>query len=83
MSTKAWIIILFLACILTFGATKYFTKPERVIVVQKEQIVKYKYKLKEEQIKNDSRWLLKLPFVDYGITKSFAIGGIMGYVLAL
>jgi len=52
-------------------------------VVQKEQIVKYKYKLKEEQIKNDSRWLIKLPFVDYGITKSFAIGGIMGYVLAL
>ena len=71
--------------IISNGATYYLTKanikPEKVIVRQEVEIIKYKYKLREADIREKERFLIRIPATKKGVTKDFTLGTVFGFVL--
>lgn len=52
------------------------------VIQQKEKIVyKYKYALKEAEIKRNADYILRLPYTDFGIKKQFLYGFGLGLLL--
>ena len=80
---RAYIAILVLCCILTFGATKYFTKPETVVVTQEKIIYKLKKDIEVQKIEANARYILRIPFTQIGITKDGVLGMGIGYLIAV
>lgn len=65
----------------TFYVTKLTVKPERVMVIQEKEIVKWKNQVEIQKIKEEEQYLIRIPFTEIGITKQFTIGTAFGYIL--
>ena len=65
----------------TYIITKKSIKPETVIVTQEKEIIKYKYLVKEAEVKEQARYIVRIPGTKIGITKDFTAGTVFGYVV--
>lgn len=83
--TKNLIIALLLFWVITLGLTVYVTKltikPERIMVIQEKEIIKWKNQVEIQKIKEEEQYLIRIPFTEIGITKQFTVGTAFGYIL--
>lgn len=70
-----------LSLILCWYITKTNVKPEIVIQKQDKIIYKLKKEIEVKDIKEKSRYIIRIPFTKYGITKNFALGMLIGVAL--
>lgn len=76
------VLLLFIGSnVATYLVTKANIKPEKVIVTQEKEIIKYKYMVKEAEVKEQARYIVRIPGTKIGITKDFTAGTVFGYVV--
>lgn len=68
------LLILVVTNFATYKITKESVKPEKVIVKQEIEIVKYKYKVKKLEDKEKARLVVRVPLTKQGISKDLVKG---------